>query len=146
MDSFFVVDDLHAPRAVFNLKRLLQLKHCRKKCNVVPWVWCRLSPCFAELKHKIHYPAIQNMLLPKVELAWGLKTSTSHYTVTKNRVHQQHKTAFVCWILIAYLEKGQSSFWFVSVYVCVCVCVHVFLWVKEMFTCTHAFPFSRNSS
>lgn len=28
-NNFFVVVDLHAPRAVFNLKRLVQLQHCR---------------------------------------------------------------------------------------------------------------------
>lgn len=64
------------------------------------------------------------MLLPKVELAWDLKTSKSHYTASKNGVHQQHKTAFICWILIAYLEKEQSCLGLCpSTYACVFVCM-----------------------
>lgn len=102
----------------------------------MPWVWCRLSPCFAELKHNIHYPAIQNMLLPKVELAWDLKTSKSHYSVQKQGASVA-QNAFHMLNSHSLPWKGAVELRFVSVYICVCVCVHVFLRVKEMFTYTH---------
>lgn len=116
----------------------MQLHHCRNVFYIVPWVWFRLSPCFAELKHKIHYQAIQNMLLPKVELAWDLKTSKSHYTVSKNRVHHQHKTAFMCWIFIAYLEKGQSS---LGLCPSTCVCLSACLSVCKGDVCVYSCVF-----
>jgi len=143
---------LHAPWAVFLKFEKINLCNCTIAemffiyiyIYIVPWVWCGISPCFAELKHKIHYQAIQNMLLPNLELARDLKTSKSHYSVQKQGASSA-QNGFHMLNFQSLPWKGAVELRFVSVYICVCVCVHVFLCVKEISACTHTFPLLRNS-